>query len=117
MIRRIFNIKHKEQYSVPNIEEMGCMLGREFHQCDVHRCSTYGCFNCGQYQKLENITRTKATETLKEVRNNYKYNRDDIVTIQLERLNKTRECSYGAFLDNWSKSGWIIKENDVTKTD
>jgi hypothetical protein len=28
-----------------------CDLGREFHQCEVHRCSTYGCLNCGQYHQ------------------------------------------------------------------
>ncbi len=35
----------------PDIETMKCMLDRKFHQCEVHRCSTYGCFNCGQYVK------------------------------------------------------------------
>ena len=37
--------------SIPDVSIMCCDLGREFHQCKVHRCSTYGCLNCGQYRK------------------------------------------------------------------
>lgn len=37
--------------------------------------------------------------------------RNEIVSIYLKRLNKNWECSYGAFLDNWSKYGWEIADN------
>ena len=33
---------------------------------------------------------------------------DTIVKIHNKRLNKLCECSYGAFLRNWSNYGWII---------
>ena len=36
---------------IPNVEDMKCVLDRKFIQCDIHRCSTYGCLNCGQYKK------------------------------------------------------------------
>lgn len=32
----------------------------------------------------------------------------DIVVIYEKRLNKYWECSYGAFLKNWSNYGWKI---------
>ena len=41
--------------------------------------------------------------------------RDKIVKIYLKRLNKYWECSYGAFLDNWSKAGWVIIEGNEQK--
>ena len=37
--------------------------------------------------------------------------RNEIVKIYNKRLNKYWECSYGAFLNNWSKYGWVIVEN------
>lgn len=33
---------------------------------------------------------------------------DTIVTIYSKKSNRYWECSYGAFLKNWSKYGWII---------
>ena len=53
----VLNEKAEEHYSKvkklnePAVSIMCCDLGREFHQCEVHRCSTYGCLNCGQYRK------------------------------------------------------------------
>jgi hypothetical protein len=32
----------------------------------------------------------------------------EIVTIYLKKLNKFWNCSYGGFLDNWSKYGWVL---------
>ena len=37
--------------------------------------------------------------------------RNEIVRIYKKRLNKYWECSCGAFLDNWSKYGWVIVDN------
>ena len=52
LIKTINISKPKEQsLNPPNIEEMYCDLGHKFHECDVHRCSTYGCLGCGQYLK------------------------------------------------------------------
>ena len=34
-----------------DVSSMVCDLGRRFHECEIHRCSTYGCLNCGQYKK------------------------------------------------------------------
>jgi hypothetical protein len=34
--------------------------------------------------------------------------RSEIVAIYKKRYNKTLTCSYGAFMDNWSKYGWTI---------
>lgn len=36
-----------------NVEEMYCDLNREFHQCEIHRCSTFGCYYCQQYLKIK----------------------------------------------------------------
>jgi hypothetical protein len=37
----------------------------------------------------------------------------DIVVIYYKRLNKYWECSYGAFINNWSKYDWkIINKKD-----
>ena len=33
---------------------------------------------------------------------------DVIITIYNKRLKKHWECSYGAFLRNWSKYGWVM---------
>jgi hypothetical protein len=33
---------------------------------------------------------------------------DTIITIYEKRLKKYWECSYGAFLKNWSNYGWVI---------
>ena len=33
--------------------------------------------------------------------------RNEIVRIYKKKLNIYWECSYGAFLDNWSKYGWV----------
>lgn len=33
--------------------------------------------------------------------------KDVIITIYERRLKKHRTCSYGAFLRNWSKYGWV----------
>ena len=33
---------------------------------------------------------------------------DTIIKIYKKRLNKYWECSYGAFLRNWSNYGWVI---------
>ena len=41
--------------------------------------------------------------------------RNEIVKIYKKRLNKYWECSYGAFLDNWSKYGWVIVDNSKQK--
>jgi hypothetical protein len=41
--------------------------------------------------------------------------RDEIVKIYKKRLSKYWKCSYGAFLDNWSKYGWIIVESSKQK--
>jgi len=40
------------------------------------------------------------------------YKKNEIVKIYLKRLNKYWTCSYGAFLTNWSKAGWIIIEDE-----
>ena len=34
--------------------------------------------------------------------------RSEIVTIYLKKLNKFWNCSYGNFIDNWSKYGWVL---------
>ena len=41
--------------------------------------------------------------------------RNEIVSIYIKRLNKNWECSYGAFLNNWSKNGWVIVDNSKQK--
>ena len=43
-----FKVKNLAQ---PDVSSMVCDLGRKFHECEIHRCSTYGCLNCGQYKK------------------------------------------------------------------
>lgn len=35
-----------------------------------------------------------------------------LITIYNENLGKYWKCTYGAFLKNWSKNGWIIKEKN-----
>jgi hypothetical protein len=35
-------------------------------------------------------------------------NEDRIIKIYNKRLKKYWECSYGAFLKNWGKYGWVI---------
>ena len=42
-------------------------------------------------------------------------NRNEIVKIHKKRLKKYWECSYGAFLDNWSRYGWVIVEKSKQK--
>jgi hypothetical protein len=37
--------------------------------------------------------------------------RDKIVKIYNKELNKYWECSYVAFLYNWSRCGWMMVEN------
>jgi hypothetical protein len=53
MIKFIKNLfkGRKQQCNTPDVSIMCCDLGLESHQCEVHRCSTYGCLNCGQYRK------------------------------------------------------------------
>ena len=41
--------------------------------------------------------------------------RNEIVSIYIKRLNKNWECSYGAFLNNWSKNAWVIVDNSKQK--
>lgn len=41
--------------------------------------------------------------------------RNGIVKIYKKRLKKYWECSYGAFLNNWSKSGWVVIEKSKQK--
>ena len=41
--------------------------------------------------------------------------RNEIVRIYKKRLNKYWKCSYGAFLDNWSKADWVIVDNSKQK--
>ncbi len=41
--------------------------------------------------------------------------RNEIVRIYKKRLNKYCECSYGAFLSNWSKYGWVIVDDPKQK--
>jgi len=48
LIKNLFNKKEK-QCIIPDVSIMSCDLSREFHKCEIHRCSTYGCLNCGQY--------------------------------------------------------------------
>ena len=43
--------KKTKKGNIPKIEDMQCRLNRTFHKCEIHRCSTYGCLKCGQYQK------------------------------------------------------------------
>ena len=40
------------------------------------------------------------------------WEKSKIITIYKKRLNKYWNCSYGAFLDNWSKYGWVAKKNE-----
>ena len=50
LIKNLFNKKEK-QCTIPDVSIMSCDLSREFHKCEIHRCGTYGCLNCGQYTK------------------------------------------------------------------
>ena len=43
--------EEEKQCTIPDVSIMSCDLGREFHKCEIHRCGTYGCLNCGQYTK------------------------------------------------------------------
>ena len=43
--------------------------------------------------------------------------KDEIVKIYKKRLTKYRQCSYGAFMDNWLKYGWEIVEDKIIKTE
>lgn len=42
-------------------------------------------------------------------------NRDEIIKIYHKRTNRFWDCSYGAFLDNWSKFGWTFIESNFFK--
>ena len=42
-----------ELRSIPNVNEMDCELNWEFTDCIIHKCSTYGCLNCGQYVRIK----------------------------------------------------------------
>lgn len=57
LLKKIF-VYEKETEQIANIDKMECKLGYIFHKCDVHRCSIYGCFDCGQLvfkQKQNNL--------------------------------------------------------------
>jgi hypothetical protein len=41
--------------------------------------------------------------------------RNEIVKIYKKRLNKYWECTYGAFLDNWTSYDWVIVGNSKQK--
>jgi hypothetical protein len=49
-IKNLFKGK-KQQCDIPDVSKSVCLLNRKFHECEVHRCSTYGCLNCGQYKQ------------------------------------------------------------------
>lgn len=53
LINKLFFNKSETFQRVPKVEHMKCQLNRKFHECDVHRCSTYGCLNCYQFQNKE----------------------------------------------------------------
>jgi hypothetical protein len=41
----------KQKLHIPDVSKSVCLLNRKFIECEVHRCSTYGCLNCGQYKQ------------------------------------------------------------------
>jgi hypothetical protein len=62
MIKKIIGLfcKQKpEKIELPDIEKMECKLGYLFHECDVHRCSTFGCLRCGQFIAKNNNNNKK----------------------------------------------------------
>ena len=56
LIKNLFNKKEK-QCIIPDVSIMSCDLSREFHKCEIHRCSTYGCLNYEKHKKnIRDIT-------------------------------------------------------------
>lgn len=52
-----------------------------------------------------------ATSFLYDMKNDF--DRDEIVQIYKKQYDKYWECSYGKFLDHWSKYGWEIVKNKI----
>jgi hypothetical protein len=48
---RIYADRKLKLFAMPDVSESVCLLNRKFYECEVHRCSTYGCLNCGQYKQ------------------------------------------------------------------